>query len=297
MKDSVSICLDPASKLSLAVADCTSAAREAARGHLSGPAASAALAEALACAAVAGAESSAQEEAVSFRADCPEGPVGGFLAEAANGGTTLRGYTKKKILDEFDGMGAPPPRKLYGANATVETIRSIPGKILSSGVTAIQVPAKGSFPAAALAALYGVSLQRKAAVEAFASAGDDGEPVMARAALLECPPDGDADAFEAAKAAFDSGAVRKALASVSSLRTLLGKCGLARAEIRETRPLSFACRCSLERARNMIAALPAEDRAELAAAGKSVDIYCHFCGKLWQVAPDDPVFAKREECK
>ena len=284
MKDSLCICLDPATRLSFAVADCTSAAAEAARGHLCGPVAAAVLGEALACAALAGAENSAPGEAVAFKAAFPGSPIGGFLAEAAEGGA-LRAYTDKKVLDAFDGGPFPRNRALYGESGTAGLVRSVPGRILSSGCVAVPTPAKGSVAAAALAALFSESLQRTVAVEAFAFADDGGVPLAARAAILECPPDGDREAFAAASAAFSGGAVAKALKSASSLRNVLGKACIPHAEIRETRPLRFACRCSMERAAGALAAMPAGELARAAAAGKGVDVYCHFCGRLWTVPP------------
>jgi len=115
-----------------------------------------------------------------------------------------------------------------------------------------------------------------------AAAGDDGVPVYARGALVECPPDGDAAAFGQVAAAFESGAAQKALAAASvSPRTLLKKLGLPQAELRGTDPISFACRCSAARAEAMLAALP---EAERAALPPQVDITCHMCGRTWTVS-------------
>jgi len=115
-----------------------------------------------------------------------------------------------------------------------------------------------------------------------AAAGDDGVPVYARGALVECPPDGDAAAFAAVAETFASGAVQKALVTATvSARTLLKKLGLPQAEVRRTDPLSFACRCSAERAEAMLAAIP---EAERAALPPQIDVTCHMCGRTWTVA-------------
>ena len=127
--------LDPATKLSAVLCDCTAAAGALARGHLSGPTASHYLAQALAGVALLGAETSQDEETVTFRLDCP-GPLGGFLVEATAAGT-LRGYTKQKILNDFDGLGSPQDAKVLGESGTFEIIRSIPGAILASGAVAV----------------------------------------------------------------------------------------------------------------------------------------------------------------
>lgn len=269
--------LDSATKLSVVLCDCTAAAGALARGHLSGPTASHYLAEALAGVALLGAETSQDEETVTFRLDCP-GPLGGFLVEATAAGT-LRGYTKQKILNDFDGLGTPKDAKVLGETGTFEIIRSIPGAILASGAVAISEKVG---VADGLDAFFAQSLQRRVRTAVAAAAGDDGVPVYARGALVECPPDGDAAAFEAVADVFASGAVKKALASgTASARTLLKKLGLPHAEVRSTTPLSFACRCSAERAEAMLAAIP---EAERAALPPQLDVTCHMCGRTWTVS-------------
>ena len=268
--------LDPATKLSVVLCDCTSAAGALARGHLSGPTASYYLAQALAGVSLLGAETSQDEETVTFRLDCP-GPLGGFLVEATAAGT-LRGYTKQKILNDFDGLGAPKDAQVLGESGTFEIIRSIPGEILASGAVAV---GKKVGVADGLDAFFAQSLQRHVRTAVAAAAGDDGVPVYARGALVECPPDGDAAAFKTVAEVFASGAVQKALASATvSARTLLKKLGLPHAEVRSTTPLSFACRCSAERAEAMLAAIP---EAERAALPPQLDVTCHLCGRTWTV--------------
>ena len=269
--------LDPATKLSVVLCDCTAAAGALARGHLSGPTASHYLAQALAGVSLLGAETSQDEETVTFRLDCP-GPLGGFLVEATAAGT-LRGYTKQKILNDFDGLGAPKDAQVLGESGTFEIIRSIPGEILASGAVAV---GKKVGVADGLDAFFAQSLQRRVRTAVAAAAGDDGVPVYARGALVECPPDGDAAAFAAVAEVFASGAVQKALASATvSARTLLKKLGLPHAEVRSTTPLSFACRCSAERAEAMLAAIP---EAERAAFPPQLDVTCHLCGRTWTVS-------------
>jgi len=281
MKDERIQALDSATKLSVVMCDCTTAAGALARGHLSGPTASHYLAEALAGVSLLGAETSQEGETVTFRLDCP-GPLGGFLVEATAAGT-LRGYTKMKVLNDFDGLGAPKDARVLGETGTYEVIRSVPGEILASG--AVAVAANGARPSGMVAqgldSFFSQSLQRRVRTAVCAAVGDDGVPVYARGVLVECPPDGDAAAFASVAEVFDSGAARKALASASAApRTLLKKLGLPHADIRSTVPLSFACRCSAERAEAMLAAIP---EAERAALPPRLDVTCHMCGRTWTV--------------
>ena len=277
MKDELIEILDSATKIAVLCADVTTAAVQLARGHLSGPTASYYLAEALAGVALLGAETAQEAETVTFRLDCP-GPLEGFLVECTAAGA-LRGYTKKKILNDFDGLGAPKDAQVLGGSGTFEIIRSIPGAILSSGTVATAW--KEGAVAAGLDAYFDQSLQRRVRTAVAASVGDDGVPLFARGLLAECPPDGDAAAFAQVAAVFASGAAARALASgAAAPRTLLKKLGLPQAEIRRTRALSFACRCSAERAAAMVAAIPPDERASLP---PTLDITCHMCGRTWTV--------------
>ena len=278
MKDELIEILDPASKIAVLCVDCTIAAGQLARGHLSGPTAARYLAQALAGVALLGAETSQKEETVTFRLDCP-GPLEGFLVECTAAGT-LRGYTKKKILNDFDGMGTPKDVKVLGETGTFEIIRSVPGMILSSGTVATAWTKDAV--AAGLDAFFDQSLQRRVRTAVAAAANDDGVPVYARGLLAECAPDGDATVFEQVAEVFASGAAAKALAvGAAAPRTLLKKLGLPHAEIRKTSPLSYACRCSAERAAAMLAAIPPDERATLP---PTLDITCHMCGRTWTIS-------------
>lgn len=278
--------LDKTSRLSLTLSDCTAAAAELARAHLSGPTASTYLAQALAGVAILGTETTQDEETVTFRLDCNGAPLGGFLVEMTEKGT-LRGYTKVKILNDFDGEGRAKDASILGETGTFEVLRSVPGRILGSGSVAVKYEGKpaDSSVAQGLETYYNTSLQRRTRVAIIGAAGEDGVPTIARAALLECAPDGDVAVFEEVAKAFGSGEAAKALATpAASVRTILKKLGLPQAEIRETKPLLFACRCSRERAEAMIASLPDEDRKALAVERTSVDITCHMCGRTWTVS-------------
>ena len=281
MKDERTIILDGNSRLSVVVVDCVQAAAELARAHLSGPAASSYLAQALAGVALLGSETSQADETVTFRLACP-GPLEGFLVECTEKGT-LRGYTNKKILNDFDG-GTFKDAAVLGATGTVEVIRSIPGTVLSSGSTATAFALEGGagYVSRALDAYFAQSLQRRVRVLVLGRAGEDGVPTLARGLMVECAPDGDVAAFDRVAALFDDGTAMKALGgALLSERTLLKKIGLAQAEIRSTAPLAFACRCSAARAEEMLASLPPEARRDLP---PSIDVTCHMCGRTWTVS-------------
>ncbi len=258
MKDCREEWFDAERKVAVTFADVTSAAQALARGHLCGPTSAYFLAKALAAAALLGAEVSEKDEVVSVQMKC-KGPLGGFNVECTAAGT-LRGYTEKKILDDFDGMGKPDSKKVVGERR-VQVTRSVPGRIISQGIST------------SLDGYLAGSLQRKAVMHLEAAVSDDVEILEARGVMIEEMPD--ASHTGVLGASFKSLAVAQ--------RNILRQLGLERAELRRSTPLSFACRCSSEKAAAIIAALPPAEREALPPV---VDVTCHMCGRTCSIARD-----------
>ena len=273
MKDCREEWYDKEAKVAVTIVDVTSAAQELARGHLAGPTSTYFLTEALASVALLGAEMSEKDETVILQAKC-SGPLGGYAVECTAQGT-LRGYTEKKILDGFDGMGRPKDRMVLG-DQQVQVTRSVPGKILSQGIsTSIDGYLAGS-------------LQRKACIRTEVAVSDEVEVLEARGIMVEVLPDSKIGVLGTAGAesalgvdpllrVLDEKAPLKL--SVAS-RSILKQLGLENAEFRKTTPLKFACRCSPDRAIAMLAALSEEERQSLP---PTIDITCHMCGKTFTV--------------
>ena len=245
---------DSEKKVAVTLVDVTRAAQALARGHLCGPTAAHYLTKAVAAAALLGAEMEAEDETLIIQMKC-SGPLGGFNVECTSEGT-LRGYTEKKILDAFDGLGTPKDKMVLG-DKQFQITRSVPGRILSQGI------------AATLDGYLVGSLQRKACIYLEAAVNDEVEILEARGVLVESLPDSKAmvSAFIPEKM------------SVAS-RNILTQMGLPRAELRKTTPLTFACRCSPDRAIAMLGALSDEEKKELP---PTLDITCHMCGKIFTV--------------
>ena len=245
---------DKDKKVAVTIVDVTEAAQALARGHLCGPTSAYYLTKALAAVSLLGAETSEKDETVILQMKC-SGPLGGFNVECTSEGT-LRGYTEKKILDAFDGLGTPKDKMVLG-DKQIQITRSVPGRILSQGI------------AATLDGYLVGSLQRKACIYLEAAVNDEVEILEARGVLVEALPDSKAmvSAFIPEKM------------SVAS-RNILTQMGLPRAELRKTTPLTFVCRCSPDRAIAMLGALSDEEKKELP---PTLDITCHMCGKIFTV--------------
>lgn len=259
MKDQREEWFDKDAKVAVTIVDVATAAQQLARAHLCGPTSAHYLAKALAAAALLGSEMSEDDETLILQMKC-KGPLGGFNVECTAAGT-LRGYTEKKILDDFDGLGAPDDRKVVGARQ-IQVTRSVPGRILSQGISN------------SLDGYLAGSLQRKAVIHLEAAVSDEVEVLAARGVMVEELPD-----------AKPSGVLSVALAGLTrSSRAILADLGLAHAERRRTTPLAFACRCSPERAAAMLAALSPDERAALP---PTIDVTCHMCGKIHTIRRPD----------
>ena len=254
MKDCREEWLEKEMKVAVTMVDVTSAAQELARGHLCGPTSAYYLTKALAAVALLGSEMSEKDETVILQMKC-EGPLGGFNVECTSEGT-LRGYTEKKVLGDFDGMGVPKDKEVIGTKQ-IQVTRSVPGRIISQGIST------------SLDGYLAGSLQRKACIYLEAAVNDEVEILEARGVMVEAMPDSKAEvcAFIPEKMGVAS-------------RNILKQLGLEKAELRKTAPLKFACRCSPDRALTMLAALSDEEKKSLP---PTVDITCHMCGKTFTV--------------
>ncbi len=257
MKDCREEWYDKDAKVAVTIVDVTSAAQELARGHLAGPTAAHYLTDALVSVALLGAEMSEKDETVILQAKC-SGPLGGYNVECTAQGT-LRGYTEKKVLDGFDGLGKPKDKMVLG-DQQIQVTRSVPGRILSQGIST------------SLDGYFAGSLQRKACLKVEAAVSDEVEILEARGILVEDMPDAKGPMVCCKTDDLKSLAVAS--------RNILKQLGLEKAELKKTTPLKFACRCSPDRAVAMLAALSEEERKALP---PTIDITCHMCGKTFTV--------------
>jgi molecular chaperone Hsp33 len=263
MKDLREEWYDEGRKVAVAFADVTTPAQELARAHLSGPVSAHYLAESLAAAALLASETSLDGEVVSLQMKCT-GPLGGLNVECSRDGA-LRGYTEKKILDDFDGKGAPKDEDILGERR-YQVMRSVPGRIISQGI------------AASLDDYFVSSLQRRARIFTEVSVNDEVEVLRARALMVEALPDSavQIETLEAPSLSL-------------SPRTVLSRMGLRGAELKRSAPLRFACRCSPERAAAMLSAMDDSERSTLP---EKIDITCHMCGRTFTLATGSGGFGR-----
>ena len=271
MKDSREEWYDAERRVAVTIVDVTSAAQSLARGHLSGPTATHYLAEYLAAAALLGAETSEKDETLILQMKC-SGPLGGLNVECTSDGK-LRGYTEKKLLDDFDGLGKPKDSAVLG-KTSLQVTRSVPGRILSQGIST------------SLDGYLVGSLQRKACIRTEVAVSDEVEVLEARGVMVEILPDsqfgslGSAGSEEVKDPLLPLLDTKDPIRLSVASRNILKQLGLENAEFRKSTPLAFACRCSPERAVTMLSALSEEERKSLP---PTIDITCHMCGRTFTV--------------
>jgi molecular chaperone Hsp33 len=245
---------DGKKKVSVIVVDVTESAKKLAAGHLCGPTSAYYLAKALASVALLASETSEKDEAVSIQMKC-SGPLGGFNVECTADGA-LRGYTEKKVLDEFDGDLEWDDRKVLGTHQ-IQVTRSVPGRIISQGIS-------GSIDG-----YLAGSLQRRACIYLSVNVNQNAEVVNAIGVLVEALPDSNESVSCFIPEKFDL-----------PICEMLAEMGLSEAKPVKTSTLRFECRCTPERAVAMLDALDEKERSELP---PKIDITCHMCGRTFTV--------------
>jgi len=266
----------PSTRIQLIHVDVVDSARTLEQGHLCGPTASLALAETLAGVALLSAELTRPQETVTLRMRV-SGPVRGVLVEASQDGG-LRGYTNVKVMNELDCREELDSSEAFGEQGEVQIIRSLPGRILSHATLQTQ-PASVRL---AIEQYYTQSLQRRALAQIVAIAYG-GTLDCARGLLAFAMPDTDAAVFDRLAGVFGDDVLADELEACGSLSDLGETLGFQDLQYEPPRSLSFACRCSPSRVESMLEALSLSELAAMVAQDKPASVFCHMCGKGYEV--------------
>ncbi len=266
-----------------AYVDATDSATALSRNHLAGPAASAALGDGLAAIALLGADLTEPEAAVSLHLKTTA-PIQSILVEATFEGT-LRGFTGKKLLPEFDELGEDlDVEKLFQGDSQASVIFSKPGRIIAQ--SNLQHP--GLTPAEAVKAYYRLAAQRIVEVVCRTEAikADYGVE-FTHAILVELMPEGNEKEFDRILAEMKTEAFKVELENNNDPIAILSYLGINDVTIDPVHNLAFACRCSRHMALSTLRALPKDELMAMALRDKNTDIYCHMCGKCHSITPEE----------
>jgi len=108
----------------------------------------------------------------------------------------------------------------------------------------------------------------------------------ARGLQFECLPGGNRELFGRLAHFAEDGTLLECLEAAVSLATICETVGLADCVFQAPKPLRFACRCSPERVEGMLSGMPSSDLEAMIREGRPAQIFCHMCGRGYQVATD-----------
>lgn len=269
----------PRYKIFLSIADVTETAKQLEKMHLSGPTAGRFLAEGLVAAALLSTEISQTDERISFQLQV-DGPVGGCMFDVSTSGN-MRGYTHKKLFDEFDGEDSSDIRSIMGSYGRLTVIRS-------NRRGAIEQQQVQNCPAdvrSALASYYNLILRRPAAVELI-SLSRNSTVFRALGARIERSSDASVEEFVPLLEKFNDRSVRELLTNSADIVAYQKLLGLDDLRTVMTRELRFGCGCSYEKVVASVGMLGIEELRDIVEKKETQTVTCHFCGNTYIVSPE-----------
>ncbi|MDX2030732.1 MAG: Hsp33 family molecular chaperone HslO [Blastocatellia bacterium] len=270
------------STVRLIAAVTTRLAAEGARRHRTSPTASAALGRALTGALLLG-RTFKDLEYITLKFDC-RGPIGGIVAEASAHGT-VRGYVRNPLAH------LPPNEK------GKLDVRGIVGEgmlhvIREAGfeIGLMKEPYYGSVPivsgeiAEDITHYLSASEQINSAVAlgVFVEA-ELAEVAAAGGYLVQVMPGCDEETIAAieravARAPHVTQELRQGADAAEMLRGAFGEFSF---EILSATPIEYRCKCSYERAANIVAALGDEEVRDMLEKDNGAELTCHFCNEVY----------------
>jgi len=269
-------------------ADVTESAATLERRHLSGPAAGIVLGRALAAVALLHPNLARADEVLSMQLKT-DGPIGGFLVEV-NAAGDLRGYTYRKILDDFDGLHDIDVSPLLGSDGTIAVIHSNSDRVL--GIA--KLPGHPPGIRMLLERYLSQSLQIASGVS-LTTLSREGFLKRSTGLVVQKMPTSDADEFDRVAARFREATVGKFLESSDRLEDFRELLRVPDLESVESTPLRFRCGCTYEKIRAVVATLPLAEISAILDRGEAQRVVCHFCGETFAVRHEDllEIFEKK----
>ncbi len=263
--------------------DTTALTEEARVRHATSPTATAALGRSLTAALLlAQVLSKRPEDRVGLRIQA-SGPIGYIVTEGGRDGSA-RGYVKHPQSDL-------PPRASDGKLDVGGLVGAI-GEISVTRLLENSEPYTGSVPlvsgeiAEDVAMYLSKSEQLPSAVLLGVLVGSSGV-TQAGGLLIQTIPGVSDETLETLEANLRSMPQLTSIMRDEGLGGVVVRAleGLEFVAQRETLPLEFKCRCSLERAINAMTFFSDSEREEMAASGGQ-EVVCHWCNERYIVTPD-----------
>ncbi len=255
---------------------------EACRRHGASPTASAALGRALTGALLLG-RSYKDLEYITLRFDC-KGELGGITAEASAHGA-VRGYVKNPLAD------APPkaPGKLDVSRIVGDGMLYV---IREAGyeIGLMKEPYYGSVPIVSgeIAADITHYLAQSEQINSAVSLGvfvesEQGRVAAAGGYLVQVMPGAQAESIAAIEKAVTAAPHVTELirGGANAEEMMAGVFGDLSLTVMETHAVEFRCKCSYERAINIVTMLGEAEVRDMIEKDKGAELTCHFCGEVY----------------
>lgn len=270
------------STIRLIAAVTTNLVDEACRRHSTSPTASAALGRALTGALLLG-RSYKDLEYITLRFDC-KGELGGITAEASAHGT-VRGFVKNPLADAPPtGLGKLDVSRIVG-DGMLYVIREAGYEI---GL--MKEPYYGSVPIVSgeIAADIAHYLLQSEQINSAVSLGvfvesEQGRVTAAGGYVVQVMPGADemtiAEIEKAVAAApHVTELIRGGADAEEMMAEVLGNLPLT---VLETHSVEFRCKCSYERAVNIVRMLGEAEVSDMLEKDEGAELICHFCGEVY----------------
>ena len=279
--DSLVLGFSPGAKYRVAFTDVTETVHAISDMHQFSPASEYVFGGTMAATALMAADLRRAGESLGVRLDC-DGAAAGSYTEYSTGGH-LRGYMRRKVLEEYD---ADPPanhEQLVGSEFRALAYLSRPGaEPDGKSVFRVSPPTFRNL----VETYYLESFQ----LPSWANVGvrmDSAGVAKAMGIMVQCMPDGAMQEFVERVDVFTSEETLARVMDDPALETARAALDLPDIEIGTAVPLEFRCGCSRERSRAMLAGMPIRDLEEMAAAGAPQVVSCHFCGSAYEFPPEE----------
>jgi molecular chaperone Hsp33 len=238
--------------------------------HGLSPAAAGLFAEALAAGPLVGALQKDAARRINLQVE-GDGPLRGLFVDADPEGN-VRGYVRAPSVQP-PGTPAEARREALGRSGYLSVIRDLGGGQFYRSAVALG----GDDLAGALRRWFAVSEQVETALDLCVVSRPD-EPLHdVVGVLVQCLPDGDAEAVTGLRRRLAQGALADAVAGGAAAQDVLRALAGDGFELLADSEVAYRCGCSLERARTAVSALGADGVAEVLAGEGKAEVACEFC--------------------
>jgi molecular chaperone Hsp33 len=268
-------------EISFTFANVTDAVKKLEQMHLSGPTAGKFLAETLAAVAILSIDLGDKDERISIQTKV-DGPLGGSFADASKEGN-LRGYTTKKILNEFDGDASTKLSAVLGSSGEFTFIKSNSRMVLAQN----RVRCNPLDMRHGLARYYNDIQNQPTGIEIIAE-NENFTINKALALKITRTAEGTSEDFVPLLEKLNDGTIKNLLLKgVEDLKELGKALNIEDLEILEHRALQAKCTCSKEKVLYSISCLANEELNDILRRKEIPEVTCHFCSTTYHVSTEE----------